>query len=370
MAKRRVVFIVTQDCQLRCNYCYLVGKNQAGRMTWETAKCIADFLMSLPVKEDEAIFDFIGGEPLLETSLISRICNYLTEEMERRNHPWLQNYSFRLTTNGLNYSSNEVQEFIRNFRDHLSIQISIDGTKTKHDLNRVYANGKGSYDNVLPNVKLWLQQFGEKAVSFMVVSHEDLCWLSESVVHLIELGLREIVVSLVVEDVWKDGDDVIFERELMSIADYLIGHKLWNEVNVSCFRDDIGKPEVDEHIFPCGNPMYVFDAKGTIYSCVRFVDFSLRTKVPRIVGNVRTGIDYNKLRPLLSFDKESCYPAKCLHCEIASGCRWCPAENYDSSAQGTIFQRTTTVCALHHANVRFNNYFWNKIRYIEQNDRS
>ena len=55
MSKRRVVFIVTQDCQLRCNYCYLIGKNKAGKMTWETAKQIADYLMSLPVVEDEAI---------------------------------------------------------------------------------------------------------------------------------------------------------------------------------------------------------------------------------------------------------------------------------------------------------------------------
>ena len=65
MSKRRVVFIVTQDCQLRCSYCYLVGKNRTGKMTWETAKKIVDFLMSLPVLEDEVIFDFIGGEPLL-----------------------------------------------------------------------------------------------------------------------------------------------------------------------------------------------------------------------------------------------------------------------------------------------------------------
>lgn len=369
MAKRRIVFIVTQDCQLRCHYCYLVGKNKAGKMTWETAKRTVDFLMSLPVREDEAIFDFIGGEPFLEIDLVARICSYLVGEMKRLDHPWLKNYSFRVTTNGVNYASDKVQRFICEHSDHLSVQISIDGTKRKHDLSRVFADGRGSYDAVYPNVKLWLQQFGEKAMSFMVVSHEDICYLSESVIHLIETGVRDIVVSMVVENVWQEGDDAVFEKELMAVADYVIAHRMWDKVRISSFREDLGKPDADEHIFPCGNPMYVFDAGGVIYSCVRFAGFSLRSKKPRAIGDIYQGIDANKLRPLLSFDRESCYPAKCMKCEIASGCRWCPAENYDSSETGTVFQRTTTVCALHQANVRVNNYYWNRINFIENNER-
>ena len=40
------------------------------------------------------------------------------------------------------------------------IGITIDGTKIKHDLNRVYKNSeKGSYDDVVLNIPLWLNQF-------------------------------------------------------------------------------------------------------------------------------------------------------------------------------------------------------------------
>ncbi|MBO5629970.1 MAG: radical SAM peptide maturase, CXXX-repeat target family [Aeriscardovia sp.] len=370
MAKRRIVFIVTQDCQLRCHYCYLVGKNQRGKMTWETARKIVDFLMSLPVVEDTVVIDFIGGEPLLEIDLIEKISDYLVDSMKVMNHPWLKSFSFRFTTNGLAYSSEKVQQYVEKYKDHLSVQLSIDGTKRKHDLNRVFINGEGSYDKILPSVKLWINQFGRKAMSFMVLSHEDLPFLSESAIHLIKLGIKDIAISLVVEDVWKSGDEMIFESELMIIANYLIDNKLWNEVTVSSLRQDIGTRETDEHIYPCGNPMYVFDSKGNIYTCVRFVDFSLRSKPARIVGTIQTGIDYNKLRPLLSFDRESCYPGQCLKCEVASGCRWCPAENYDASESGTVFQRTTTVCSLHKANVRVNNYYWSKINFIEENERS
>lgn len=369
MAKRRIVFIVTQDCQLRCNYCYLIGKNKEGKMAWGTARKIVDFLMSLSVQEDEVIFDFIGGEPLLEIDLIARVSDYLVESMKRLNHPWLKSYSFRFTTNGLAYSSEKVQDYVRKYKDYLSVQISIDGTRRKHDLNRKYANGNGSYENLLPNVKLWIEQFGEKAVSFMVISHDDLPFLAESVIHLIELGIHEIATNLVVEDVWKENDAALFEEQLMIIANYIIDKRIWKRVKVSAFNEYLGQPQTDEHIYPCGNPMYVFDAYGKIYSCVRFVGFSLRVKEPRLIGTIEEGVDKNKLRPLLSFDKESCYPLKCLKCEIASGCRWCPAENYDVSSMGTIFQRTTTVCELHKANVRVKNFFWNKIKYIEENER-
>lgn len=156
----------------------------------------------------------------------------------------------------------------------------------------------------------------------------------------------------------------------MKVADYMIEHRLWDTVSLSLFVPERGLPEREEHIHPCGNPMYVFDAYGNIYSCVRFVNYSLREKAPRIIGTLETGIDYNRLRPLLVFDRESAYPSKCLACEIASGCRWCPAENYDSSHTGTIFQRTTTTCLMHKASVRVKNYYWNKINYIKQYERS
>lgn len=369
MSKRRVVFIVTQDCQLRCKYCYLVGKNKKGKMTWETAKRIVDFLMSLPVSEDEAIFDFIGGEPLLEIGLIKKISDYLVKRMNELTHPWLDNYSFRFTTNGINYSSPQVQAYINKYKDRLSVQISIDGTKRKHDLNRVFSDGRGSYDKLLPNVKKWIEQFEKKASAFMVISHDDLPYLSESVIHLITLGIQNIVLSLVVEDVWKSSDGVLFEKELSIVADYIIEHRLWNIVNISSFDKEIGTKEKEAHIHPCGNPMYVFDATGNIYTCVRFVNFSLRSKPARIIGSVNSGIDYNKVRPLLAYDIESSYPQECINCEISTGCRWCPAENYDSSDIASIFQRTTTVCQLHKANVRIKNYFWNKITYIENNER-
>ena len=145
---KSITFIVTKDCQLACKYCYLVGKNEKERMTWEVAKKAIDYILDCEedFREESVIWDFIGGEPFLEIDLIDKICDYLKIEMYRRDHHWFNSYRFSFSTNGINYDSEKVQRFIQKNREHLSIGITIDGTELKHDLNRVYKlSGAGSY---------------------------------------------------------------------------------------------------------------------------------------------------------------------------------------------------------------------------------
>ena len=41
---KNVTFVVTEDCQLRCRYCYMVGKNKAGRLKLDIAEKAIDYL--------------------------------------------------------------------------------------------------------------------------------------------------------------------------------------------------------------------------------------------------------------------------------------------------------------------------------------
>ena len=112
-----ITFIVTKDCQLACKYCYLVGKNNNERMSIETAKSTVDYILDQETDEifnfESVVFNFIGGEPFLEIDLIDRICDYLKMQMYLRKHHWFDSYRFSITTNGINYHSKKVQEFIR-----------------------------------------------------------------------------------------------------------------------------------------------------------------------------------------------------------------------------------------------------------------
>lgn len=365
---KNITFIVTKDCQLACKYCYLVGKNEKERMSWDIAKAAIDYILDREQEftEESVIWDFIGGEPFLEIDLIDKICDYIKLELYRRQHHWFESYRFSFSTNGINYDSPKVQKFIKKNINHLSIGITIDGTKRKHDLNRIWkGNGveKGSYEDVVKNIPLWLRQFPGAATK-VTISSADIPYIKESVLHLYSLGIHEVNINCVFEDVWNEGDDILFEKQLIELADEIIEKELYFDFACSFFADYIGKP-MDYHLDNqnwCGaGMMLAVDAAGNFYPCTRFAAYSLRSKKPIIIGNVRDGINDNLLRPFLSLDRFSQSPKKCLKCDVASGCAWCQGENYDAADSSTIFQRSTAICKMHKARVRANNYYWNKL---------
>ena len=338
MAKN-ITFIVTKDCQLACKYCYLVGKNEKERMTWEVAKAAIDYILEYEAdfKEESVIWDFIGGEPFLEIELIDKICDYLKTEMYRRNHHWFNSY-----------------------------RITIDGTQKKHDLNRIWkgvGDKRGSYTDVVRNIPLWLSQF-PNAGTKVTISSADIPYIKESVLHLYSLGIHEVNINVVFEDVWKDGDDILFEQQLTELADAIIDGGWYQEYACSFFSETIGKPlnpENDNQNWCGAGKMLAIDAAGNFYPCTRFAAYSLRSKQPIIIGNIQSGIDKDKLRPFLTLDRTTQSPRECIECEVASGCAWCQGENYDAADTPTIFQRSTAICKMHKSRVRANNYYWNKL---------
>lgn len=374
---KTITFIVTKDCQLACKYCYLVGKNTKENMSFDIAKQAIDYILT---KRDlfgqpSVIFDFIGGEPFLEIDLIDKICDYIKTEMFRMNHPWFNSYRFSFSTNGINYHTDKVQRFIKKNIEHISIGITIDGTKRKHDLNRIWKtkemeqgiihrveDERGSYEDVVRNIPLWLAQFPYGSTK-VTISSADIPYIKESVLHLYSLGIHSVNINCVFENVWKDGDDGKFENQLIELADIIIEKGLYKEYFCSFFSEQIGKPlDSSDNKNWCGaGNMLSIDAAGNYYPCTRFAQYSLRDKKAWIIGNVNDGIDKNKLRPLLALDRCTQSKQECLDCEVASGCAWCQGENYDAADTPTAYQRATAICKMHKARVRANNYYWNKL---------
>ncbi|MBR1786376.1 MAG: radical SAM peptide maturase, CXXX-repeat target family [Paludibacteraceae bacterium] len=377
MAKN-ITFIVTKDCQLACKYCYLVGKNEKERMPWAVAKAAIDYVLDHESDPDFAyesvIWDFIGGEPFLEIDLIDKICDYIKMELYRRQHHWFNSYRFSFSTNGINYDSDKVQRFIKKNKSHLSIGITIDGTQRKHDLNRVYKNSeKGSYKDVVRNIPLWQSQFPGDGTK-VTISSADIPYICESVLHLYDLGIHQVNINCVFEDVWNFGtrssspaikpDDILFEEQLMQLADAIIDNGLYKDNACSFFSENMGKPldcKLQNQNWCGAGKMLAVDAAGNFYPCTRFAQYSLRDKEAWIIGNIHDGIDKNKLRPFLTLDRCTQSSQECIDCEVAEGCAWCQGENYDAAKTHTVFERSTAICKMHKARVRANNYYWNKL---------
>lgn len=375
---KSITFIVTKDCQLACKYCYLVGKNSEERMTWEIAKQAIDYILDDEenFNEESVIWDFIGGEPFLEIDLIDRICDYLKLEMYKRNHHWFNSYRFSFSTNGINYHTDKVQNFIQKNHEHLSIGITIDGTRQKHDMNRIWKNEsmrsgtatllqneRGSYNDVVKNIPLWLKQFPNAATK-VTISSADIPYIKESVLHLYSLGIHQININCVFEEVWNEYDEILFENQLMLLADAIIDGGYYKDYMCSFFQEHIGKPmdiKKDNQNWCGAGKMLSIDATGNFYPCTRFAQYSLRDKKAWVIGNIYEGIDKNKLRPFLTLDRCTQSSQECMDCEVASGCAWCQGENYDAADTATMFQRAIAICKMHKARVRANNYYWNKL---------
>ena len=363
---KTITFIVTKDCQLACKYCYLVGKNTSERMSFETARSAIDYILTNQdlFSENSVCWEFIGGEPFIEMDLIDKICDYIKMEMFRLNHPWFNSYRFNFATNGINYHTSKVQQYIKKNYNHLSIGITIDGTRKKHDLNRIYKNsGAGSYCDVVRNIPLWLSQFPNSATK-VTISSQDIPYIKESVIHLFDLGIYEVDINCVFENVWKEGDEILFESQLRQLADSIIDKNYYENYVCSFFSEDIGKPMhniLDNRNWCGAGRMLSIDANGIFYPCTRFAQYSLREKKTWTIGNIEEGIDKNKLRPFLTLDRCTQSKQECIDCEVASGCAWCQGENYDAAETSTAYQRSVAICKMHKARVRANNYYWNKL---------
>jgi uncharacterized protein len=361
---RNVTFIVTEDCQLRCRYCYVVGKHSGARMPLDIAQRSVDFTLADPrlAAAPAVIWDFVGGEPLLEVELIDRICDYAKLRMYILGHPWFDAYRFNISTNGLLYDDPAVQRFIEKNLAHLSIGLSIDGVREKHDAQRVYPDGRGSYDDIVRNIPLWLEQFPDASTK-VTIAHDDLPYLAESILHLWDLGIRGVNANVVFDDVWEEGDDGLFEAQLRILADAIIDRDIPPHHTCSLFNPEIGRPlNARDNQNWCGaGKMLAVDAAGNFYPCNRFAAASLQRRKPIILGNCFTGIDDNRLRPFLTLTRTAQSPLQCLDCTVASGCAWCQGDNYDTADSDTIYQRHTAICSMHKARVRANRYFWDRV---------
>lgn len=148
----KITLQVTQNCNFRCKYCIYNGPPESRqralssrRMSWQTAKNAVDFLWNHSVDSPQVDIGFYGGEPLLEFPLIKKVVDYSEKRF------FSKKLTFSMTTNGTLLTA----EIIHFLKDHnFGLVISLDGPKEIHDKNRVFADGKGTFDSVMKKVEL------------------------------------------------------------------------------------------------------------------------------------------------------------------------------------------------------------------------
>lgn len=140
----RITLHVSNDCNLRCKYCYAGGGNYKQKrsfMSEDTAAAFVEFCIKNFDKIERIAF--FGGEPLMNVDIMEYVCKqFKTYYLEGKSSFVPQ---FGVITNGTILTS-KILSFLKENISHITV--SIDGPKEVNDANRIYKNGKGSYEKV------------------------------------------------------------------------------------------------------------------------------------------------------------------------------------------------------------------------------
>ena len=311
---------IAHDCNLACRYCFAEEGEYHGRralMSFETGKKALDFLIANSGNRRNLEVDFFGGEPLMNWQVVKDLVAYGREQEKIHN----KNFRFTLTTNGV-LLNDEIMEFAN--KEMGNVVLSIDGRKEVHDHMRPFRKGAGSYDLIVPK----FQQFAEsrnqdKYYVRGTFTHENLDF-SEDVLHLADLGFKQISVEPVVAQPTEDyairEEDLpqLFEEYDKLAAEMVKRHKNGNDFNFFHFMIDLeGGPCVAKRLSGCGSGTEYLAVTpwGDFYPCHQFVgneDF--------LLGNVVEGIKRQDI----------CDEFKCCNVYAKEKCRNCFAKFYCS----------------------------------------
>ena len=145
----QVALQVTQNCNLRCEYCVYSGKynnrtHSNRRMDLSVALSAVDFLMEHSYLSDRVVIGFYGGEPLLEIELIHKVVEYVKAK-----------YSTKAVRLAIKTNATLLTEEVAEYFDqnHFIVMVSLDGPKDLHNKHRCFIDGHGSFDLVIRNLE-------------------------------------------------------------------------------------------------------------------------------------------------------------------------------------------------------------------------
>ena len=260
------MLLVTEDCNLRCSYCYEHRKNSKV-MSFETAKIILDKHLMGMKPENNVVIEVFGGEAFLNFPLIRKIDDYVHD-----NFPQI-NVMYETTTNGT-LVHGEIQDWLSKNKDRFFIALSLDGTKFMHNLNRRTVDGRNSFEMI--DIEFF-QKTWPGCPAKMTISRQTLPYMSEGIMYIDELGFKsDTTLSIGVD--WDISEAVpILIKELTKLIDYYIRNpdiQLCTLLNID-FRMYLVPFDENYRFCGAGLDMICYDVLGNVYPCQGFAPVSI-----------------------------------------------------------------------------------------------
>jgi uncharacterized protein len=194
-----IALAVSEHCNLGCGYCYADGGGFGSapkHMPWETAKASIDQLLDGVPPGGTARVAFLGGEPLLNRTVLRAATDYATERTVAKG----QTLRLAITTNATALNEDDAA-----FLAHhgFAVTVSMDGERELHDALRPTLGGTGSYDRIVARLPPLLARQGERPmpgrapmqVTARITVTPRHRALRATIEHLMALGFHSVGVS-------------------------------------------------------------------------------------------------------------------------------------------------------------------------------
>ena len=335
---------IAHDCNLACKYCFAEEGEYHGKrelMSFEVGKKALDFLVANSGKRRNLEVDLFGGEPLLNFQVVKDLVAYGRSLEEKYD----KNFRFTLTTNGV-LLDDDIMEFAN--KEMGNVVLSIDGRPEIHNMMRPFPKGAESYDLIVPKFQKFADSRNQDKYYVRGTFTRNNLDFSKDVLHLADLGFKQISVEPVVA---QETDDYALREEDLpqlfeeyeSLAQEMVRrHGTDEDFNFFHFMIDLeGGPCVAKRLSGCGSgtEYLAVTPTGDLYPCHQFVgnpDF--------LMGNVDEGVVNTSLRD--SFKSCNVYAKdKCRECFARFYCSGgCAANSYNF--HGDIHNAYDIGCAL------------------------
>ncbi len=144
----KATVVLTLDCNLACTYCFEEGFRGRYAMNRETAELLVGYVKREQIARGREVeIRFYGGEPLLAMSMLRGIAEPLLAAAEANG----TKFSCSLVTNATLLTRAVVEELLP--LGLTSAQVTLDGPREIHNLQRPFVCGSGSFDTILANIK-------------------------------------------------------------------------------------------------------------------------------------------------------------------------------------------------------------------------
>ena len=341
----------TGRCNLRCKYCFiyrLYPQQPSSDMPEDVWKALVEFLWRESKDIQKPNIWWFGGEPLVAFSTVVKPCwEYAYEKGYTDYNPYQKEgkaITWGVTTNATlltqsvpDIEESDIAEWM--VRRNFGFLLSIDGTKRTHDMNRVYPDGRGSFDDVWKGVERLMELNAGFQIRWSVAPNQ-VKYLFEDLEWYIDRGIYNIAPDPVYEVEWDEESLNEFRNQMRLIRENILDW--WKEgkkVILKPVRDGLELAFLFERGITrrewrsrCGLAQggIGVDINGDIYPCHRFVS-SRSVKL----GNVKTGWNTRaRIEWIKNWIKYPPYSEegveRCRKCIARGACfGGCLAVNYD-----------------------------------------